>query len=90
MAASAAGSELRVVGKDDNAGIREVIVANRRGGKPIATKRLARRNTRGKRTARATLRVSPKLRTVYLRVTDVAGNTSKWKTVRRHTGSHHL
>ena len=84
VAAAAASSQLRVTGKDDNAGIGEVVVARHRGGKPIAAKRLARRNARGKRTATTTLRVSRGLRTVYVRVIDVAGNASKWKVVRRH------
>lgn len=84
-AAAARSSTLRVTGTDDNAGIRNVIVATKPGGKPIAQKGLARANARGKRTVTTTLRVPSSMRTLYVRVTDVAGNSSKWKLVRRHT-----
>ena len=70
-------SVLSVTGKDDNAGIGSLTVAAKPGGKAIATKRLARPRARGQRKAKTTLRFSSRLRKVYVRVSDVAGNRSR-------------
>jgi hypothetical protein len=82
-ASAACRATLRVRGKDDNAGIARVEVAKRRGGKPIASRRLAKANTRGKRSVSTTVRIPASVRTAYVRITAVAGNASAWKAIRR-------
>lgn len=81
---------LRATGRDDNAGIRQVEVAKRRGGKPILVRQMVGTYQRGKRKATARVRIRATLRKVYVRVTDVAGNHSKWRAVRRHTPRKHV
>ncbi|MDW5598561.1 putative Ig domain-containing protein [Conexibacter stalactiti] len=73
---------LTVTGRDDNSGLRQLQLARRRGGKPFLTKQLVRGNSKGRRSQRVTLRV-PAGGKLFARVTDVAGNSSGWKAVKR-------
>ena len=79
--ALAAHRILRVKGKDDNTGIRALVVKRPGAKRPFMTVPLASSRTQAKRRASVAVKLPRGLRRAYARVVDVAGNRSRLRRI---------